>query len=203
MQESAIMTRLTPLPREAAKEFEEAFRTTEQILGFVPNSMLIMARKPDMLAAVAALAGTIMNAPGTVSGGLKALVGHIASRSAGCQYCVAHTGHIATLRDVPAEKIEAIWDYESSPLFTEDERAALSFAQAAAAVPNLVNDDDFVEMRRYFTEEQIVEILGVVALYGFFNRWNDSLATELEGKPTDFGRKHLAASGWDPGKHAR
>jgi alkylhydroperoxidase family enzyme len=88
-------------------------------------------------------------------------------------------------------------------LFTEDERAALRFAQSAAAVPNAVSDEDFVEMGRYFTEEQIVEILGVIAFYGFLNRWNDTLATELESKPLSFGRKHLAAGGWSPGRHAR
>ena len=57
--------------------------------------------------------------------------------------------------------------------------ATLDFAVAAASVPNAVTDDMFVVLRKHWTEEQIVEIVGVIALFGFLNRWNDTLATPL------------------------
>jgi hypothetical protein len=49
----------------------------------------------------------------------------------------------------------------------------------------------------------VVEIVGVIAMFGFLNRWNDTLATPLEDAPLEFGEKHLAAHGWDAGKHLR
>ena len=194
------MPRIEPLDLESTPGLREKLKTVEAMLGFVPNSTLIMARRPELLAAFQQLAVAALG-PGRVDPGLKILVGHVASRSAGCRYCIAHTAHIAERRHVPAEMIEAVWDFERSALFTSAERAALAFAQAAAAVPNAVEDGDFAELRKHFDQEQIVELLGVVALYGFLNRWNDSLGTPLETQPRAFAERHLAASGWSAGKH--
>ncbi len=195
------MTRLTPLDRAAIPDIVASLKPVENILGFIPNSTLIMARHPKLLAAFQGLAAAAL-APGKVSDSLKIMVGNVASRSAGCRYCMAHTAHVAERRHVETRKIEALWDYEASPLFDAAERAALRFAQAAAAVPNAVTDADFAALKLHFDDDQIVEILGVVALYGFLNRWNDSLATPLEDQPRHFGAKHLAKLGWSAGKHA-
>lgn len=194
------MARIDPLDLETTPGLREKLKTVEAMLGFVPNSTLIMARHPALLAAFQQLAAAALG-PGRVDAGLKILVGHVASRAAGCRYCIAHTAHIAERRHVPAEKIEAVWDFERSALFAPAERAALAFAQAAAAVPNAVEDGDYAELKKHFDQEQIVELLGVVALYGFLNRWNDSLGTPLESQPREFAEQHLAASGWAAGKH--
>jgi hypothetical protein len=42
-------------------------------------------------------------------------------------------------------------------------------------------------------DEQVVEIVGVIAMFGFLNRWNDTLATPLEDEPLEFAEKHLTA----------
>lgn len=47
-----------------------------------------------------------------------------------------------------------------------------------------------------------MEILGVVSLFGFLNRWNDSMGTTLEAGAEAAGQQHLAGRGWAPGKHA-
>lgn len=73
-----------------------------------------------------------------------------------------------------------IWEYESSPLFDEAERAALRFAQAAVSIPNMVTDEDFETLRQFYDDEEIVEILLVICLSGFLTRWNLTMATELE-----------------------
>ena len=73
-----------------------------------------------------------------------------------------------------------------SPLYSAAERAALDLAVAAGAVPNAATDQMFLELRKHWTEEQIVEIVGVIAVFGF-NRWNDTLATPLEDEPIAVG----------------
>ena len=118
-----------------------------------------------------------------------------------CLYCVAHTANNAGMRGVEADKVAALWEYETSPLFDEGERAALKFAQAAASVPNMVTDEDAEAVKNYFGEDGVVEIIAVVSLYGFLNRWNDSLATELEEIAFDKASKTLAETNWDAGKH--
>ena len=105
---------------------------------------------------------------------------YMVSRSAGCQYCAVHSASLASLRDVSTRKIEALEQFEQSPEFSDAERAALRFAQAAGKVPNAVGDVEFAELRRHFDEEQILEMVAVLALLGFLNRWNDTLATTLE-----------------------
>ena len=80
---------------------------------------------------------------------------------------------------------------------------ALDFALAAGSVPNDVTDEMFAEMRKHWSEDQIVEIAAVIATFGFLNRWNDTMATPLEAEPIAVGEKFLAPHGWSAGKHAR
>jgi uncharacterized peroxidase-related enzyme len=194
------MHRITPLTKDAVPELAEGFARIEAILGFIPNSNLIMARHPALLRSFQQLAVAAL-APGKVPQDLKIMIAHMTSRAAGCSYCIAHTGHIAEKNGVTDAKLTAIWDYEKSDLFSQAERSALTLARGAAMVPNAVTDADSSELKKHFSEDQIVEMIGVIALYGFLNRWNDTLATELERDPLQFGKAHLGSTGWDVGKH--
>jgi len=196
------MTRVTPLRREDHPDLDEKFFTPyERTRGYVPNSNLVMARRPKLLAAFRALNAAVFDPDNIVPAGLLALVGNIASQAAGCLYCVAHTANNAGMRGVESEKVAALWEYETSKLFSDAERTALRFAQAAASVPNMVTDDDVEAVKKHFGEDGVVEIIAVVSFYGFLNRWNDSLATELEETAFDKASKTLADTGWDAGKH--
>jgi uncharacterized peroxidase-related enzyme len=194
------MSRLKPLTAEemAQRGVDPApfLRDFEEL----PNSITTLSYRPDILAATLQLWQAVMHG-GSVSAELKYMAGYLASMSAGCRYCSAHTAHNAHNAGASNEKLEAIWSYETSPLFTEAERAALAFAQAAGQAPSAVTDDDFAELRKWFADEQIAELLAVVSLYGFFNRWNDSLATPLERLPRAFATAHLTRHGWDIGRH--
>ena len=101
---------------------------------------------------------------------------------------------------VPIEKLQKVWEFQNSDLFTTKEKAALEFALAAGSSPNQVTPEHHEELRRHFTESQIVEIDAVIAMYGFLNRWNDSMATTLEDEPADFARNKLSET-WEIGKH--
>ncbi len=193
--------RLAPLPPEPALTAQ--FEASEKSLGFVPNSLLIMQRKPKMVQAWAQMAAAVWDPESKVDRGFKRLLAHVASRAAGCQYCMAHTIEGAMHFGVEEKKVAAIWDYQTSPLYTGAERAALDVAVAAASVPNAVTDEMFGQMRKDWTEEQIVEIVGVIAVFGFLNRWNDTMGTPLEDVPHAAGEKYLARRGWTPGKHGK
>jgi alkylhydroperoxidase family enzyme len=125
----------------------------------------------------------------------------VASSAAGCRYCQAHTSHAAEKAGA-GEKLAAVWDFEISPLFTEAERAALRLARDAALVPNQATDAHFSELRRHYSDAEILELVAVVSLFGFLNRWNDTLATRLEPGPRRFAERELAGRGWEVGKHA-
>jgi uncharacterized peroxidase-related enzyme len=195
--------RLAPLPVDANPEMKDVFEASKKRMGFVPNSQLIMQRKPKILKAFGALSSAVNDPEGKVPNNFKRLIGHVASRSAGCQYCMAHTAEGAHKQGIDDAKLDAVWDYQTSPLFTAAERAALDVAVAAGSVPNAVTDEMFLELKKHWTEEEIVEIVAVIAIFGFLNRWNDTMATPLEDEPAHFGEAHLAPHGWSIGKHAR
>lgn len=195
------MAHLDPLPKDTTPELAEDFALFESILGFVPNSLLTMQRRPAMVQGFGALTRAVMDPNGDVDLGFKRLIAHFASRAAGCQYCEAHSLIAAQIHGIAPEKVEAVWEYQTSPLYTEAERVALDYALAAGSVPNAVDAPLMARMKAHWSENQIIEILGAVCLYGFLNRWNDSMATELEDAPKALGNKVLASGGWTGGKH--
>jgi alkylhydroperoxidase family enzyme len=195
------MAHLEPLPPETTPELAADFALFERILGFVPNSLLTMQRRPAMVQGFGALTRAVMDPEGPVDLGFMRLVAHFASRAAGCQYCEAHSLIAAEIHGISRRKLEAIWDYQDSELYSEAERVALDFALAAGSVPNAVDRELVARLKQHWSEDQIVQILGAVCLYGFLNRWNDSMATDLEDAPRRMGQQVLSKGGWTGGKH--
>src|SRR5262249_21062658 len=170
-------------------------------LGFIPNSVLIMQRKPKLAKALAQMTAAVWDPEGKVDRGFKRIIAHVASRAAGCQYCMAHTAGGALHFGVEDKKLAAGWEYQTSPAYRADERETLDFALGAASVPNGVTDDMFAKLRKHWSEEQIAESVGVIALIGFLNRWNDPMATPREDEPIAVGERYLKHGGWTAGKH--
>lgn len=180
------MSRLAPLSEDALDEDTMAMlEMAKSSMGFTPNDVLVMARNPALLKAGAALVGAVYG-QGTLDPGLKRLIGYINSTAAGCQYCRAHTAHGAHNQGIEKVKIDAAWTYETSDLFTDAERAALRVAQGAGVSPNAVTNAQFDDLKNYYSEDEIVEIVGVISMFGFLNRWNSTLATEIENEPAQF-----------------
>lgn len=183
------MARLTPIAEsDLTEEVKALIDAGSDMMGFTPNDALIMALKPELTKAVSALVLAIYG-PSLLSSGLKRLIGYINSTASGCVYCQVHTAHGALKEGVEAAKIRAAWEYETSALFTEAERAALRVAQAAGQTPNQVSDAEFDALKAYYSDEEIVEIVSVIAMFGFLNRWNSTLATELEKTPLSYAKK--------------
>jgi len=195
------------LPALAASDLPASFSTTlDQVrdtYGYVPNSMLTMGHNPDLLAALVTLSNVVMGDGSSIPGDLRWLVAHLASRAAGCRYCMAHTGHNgAVAAGLDEDKAAAAWQFEQSDRFTPAERAAMRLAVAGGSVPNGTTDEMFEDVRGHFTDRQVTDIVAVISIFGFLNRWNDTVATELEEAPLTFGATRLAESGWEAGKHA-
>jgi alkylhydroperoxidase family enzyme len=115
---------------------------------------------------------------------------------------MAHTAGAALRLGIDEVKFDAVWEFRTSSLFTEAERVAIEFTIAASSQPNEVTDELFDRMKQHWSEGQIVEMTGVIALFGFLNRWNDTMATPLEKEPIEVGERMLAKKGWTVGKHA-
>ena len=200
------MTRVPPLSEEDVDPVvHDAMRKQEAQLGMVPQSLLAMAHRPRMAAAWGNLTATVVG-EGSVDPALKQLVAYVASATHGCRYCQAHTAHSADRAGVSAEKLQHAFEFETYPGFSDAERDALALARDGALVPNAVTDEHFERLRRNFSDEEIVEIVAVIAMFGWLNRWNDTMATTLEEHPLHFAEQTLTErTGWEPweaGAHA-
>ena len=195
------MAYVQPLSRDAVPEFRERFDHYASTRGFVPNSILTMSRRPAIARAFMELNKAVLY-EGTVPEELKMLISLVASQAAGCRYCQAHMANLSSIYKASDRKIAGVWEFETSPLFSDAERAALRLAYRAALNPNEASKPDFDELAKHFDEGQIVEIVASIALFGYLNRWNDTMATDLEDHPRSVAERTVGAVGWEPGKHA-
>jgi len=190
-----------PKTGEQDPELQKLIEFYEETLGFCPNSVKTMHHRPPIAYAFIELNKAVMENKYRVTSALKRMIAYISSNTAGCRYCQAHAIRAAERYGAEIEKLENIWDFRTHPAFSDAERAALEFAFAASTVPNSVNDEVAENLRKYWDEGEVVEITGVVALFGFLNRWNDSMGTEIEPGAVESGEKFLNKNGWTAGKH--
>jgi uncharacterized peroxidase-related enzyme len=195
------MALVKPLSPDANQEVAELAKFFNETLGFCPNSVLTMQIRPDIAKAFIDLNMAVMANNGRVTSDLKRLIGYLASFTAGCQYCQAHTALAAERYGAGEEKINNIWEYKTHSAFNEAERAALDFSIAASSIPNSVDSEITQNLCKYWDDGEIVEILGVISLFGYLNRWNDSMGTEMEDDAVETGERYLAQRGWSVGKH--
>lgn len=196
------MPLVAPLPADHDADVAELAKFFFETLGFVPNSVLTMQRRPAIARAFIELNRAVMRNEGRLTSEQKRLIGLLASTTAGCRYCQAHTALAATRYGATAERLAEVRSFRSSERFTAAERAAFEFAIAASSVPNAVSPTIEAELRTHWDDGEIVEILGVISLFGFLNRWNDSMSTTLEPGAIAAAENHLVAYGWSAAKHA-
>ena len=166
------MSHVNPRPPSEVPGLQPVFQAAEAAMGFVPNSMRTMAHLPQLPFAFASLANVIFG------GDLKALMAGLADR-------------------IPEQE-----DAEQNLPPGLVQLIAFAVSLAAGSAPNESGSGHFRRLREHFTDRQIVQIAGVVALFGFLNRWNDTLATELEAMPREFAANTLGSIDWQAGKHA-
>lgn len=193
-----LVSPLDPNANEEAKELAEFYAET---LGFTPNSLFTMMHRPRIALAFQELNQAVMENKGRVTSALKRQLAYLSSRTTGCRYCEAHAIRAAERYGSEQDKLNHIWEYKTYPAFSDAERAVFDFAIAASSVPNAVDDEIADNLRAHWDEGEIVEICGVTALFGYLNRWNDSMGTQLEGPAAADGKKFLDQDGWTIGKH--
>lgn len=190
-----------PIDKNANKEAQAMADFYQETLGFTPNSLFTMMHRPRIAAAFLEMNQAVMENKGRVTSALKRQIAYLSSMTAGCRYCEAHAVRAAVRYGSDEDKLNNIWDFQTYPAFDNAERAAFELAIAASSVPNTVDDDIAENMRTHWNEGEIVEILGVIALFGYLNRWNDSMGTQLEEPAAADGENYLAVKGWSRGKH--
>ncbi|MDB4198946.1 carboxymuconolactone decarboxylase family protein [Polaribacter sp.] len=195
------MPLVTPLSATYDLETKELAEFFNETLGFCPNSVLTMQRRPAISKAFINLNKAVMANEGRVTSALKRMIAWVSSNATGCRYCQAHAIRAAERYGAEKEQLDNIWEYKTHAAFSEAERAALDFSLAASMVPNAMDAKIKETLLTYWDEGEIVEMLGVISLFGYLNRWNDSMGTSLEEDAIESGNKFLGKNGFEVGKH--
>ena len=196
------MPLVRPLSPESNPDVSKLAEFFNETLGFCPNSVLTMQIRPEIARSFINLNIAVMTNHGRVTSAFKRIIAWVSSNAAGCNYCQAHAIRAAERYGAEQEQLDNIWEYRTHKSFNEAERAALDFSLAASQLPNAVDEELQQRLHRYWDDGEIVEILAVVSLFGYLNRWNDSMATSIENGAIKSAEKYLAKSGWNKGKHA-
>lgn len=195
------MPLVTPLSPEHDLETKKLAEFFNETLGFCPNSVLTMQHRPAISKAFINMNKAVMENKGRVTSSLKRMIAWVSSNATGCRYCQAHAIRAAERYGAEQEKLDNIWEYKTHSAFSDAERIALDFSLAASVVPNAVTQEIKTELYKHWNEGEIVEMLGVISLFGYLNRWNDSMGTVLEEDAIESGNQYLEKNGWEVGKH--
>lgn len=191
------MDRIAPATPAHFAELSDYVERWTKKKGYPPNLWYTLARQPAVFRAYRDLHTAVMMAGGEVPQGLKFLVAAVTSTAAGDRYCTVHNvENAAHIGGVPAEKIRALANFRTDSSFTPAERAALELAAAAGSLPARVTDAHFAELKKYFSDDAMVEIVAVISLLGWLNRWAQTVAPQLEPDALVFEQENLAPAGW-------
>ena len=195
------MPLINPLSSIQDKETQELVSFFNETLGFCPNSVLTMQKKPHLAQAFVNLNKAVMDNAGSISSEFKRIIAYISSNTAGCRYCQAHTIRAAERYGGEKERLKEAWNFENSNLYSNAEKVALRFTIAASSVPVSISQELESSLKEEWSETDILEIMSVIALFGYLNRWNDVMGTSLENDAKESAEK-LLKSHWEIGRHS-
>lgn len=182
------MAEIDPIAANA-DAFNPELRRLIDFVGYRPNALFTMAKRPGLLDAVLGLVSVTIRGNGHFPEAFRFLIAAESSRVAGCRYSTIHAVHAAAHAGAPEDKIVALPNYDTSPLYTPAERAALSLASSGGELPIRPAGLLFSVARMHYSEAELLEILGIISLFGWFNRWNSLNGSDLEAEPAAFARR--------------
>ena len=142
--------------------------------GNVPNMFRTMAHRPEIFSTMMAHFGAVLNT-GTVPTKLKELIIVRTSQINDTPYCLASHTILARGLGWTAEQLDNLAAWQSREDFTAAEKAALRLAEVVTRDANSLSDEQFQELRSFYDDGEIVELLCSIGLFNYFNRFNNAL----------------------------
>jgi uncharacterized peroxidase-related enzyme len=172
------MSRISRLDRsEVTPDLGLLFDKVFALRGNVPNMFRVMAHRPEIFATMQAHFGAVLNT-GTVSSKLKELIIVRTSQVNVTPYCLASHTILARNLGWTDEQLSHVADWPTRADFTPAEKAALRLAETVTRDAHAVSDEQFAELRSFYDEGEIVELLCAIGLFNYFNRFNNALNME-------------------------
>jgi AhpD family alkylhydroperoxidase len=175
-------TRIEPVaPQRAGLLTRAMYRVAKRRYGQVPEPLAVAAHHRRLMIAWAVHENMADWASKTLPVSVRELAVLWTARSIGCSWCVDFGSMLLRLEGLDVERLKEIDNYATSTAFTEDERAALAFADAMTADPHTVTDEQVDDLRRRFGDAGVFELTYQIGLENMRARMNSALGMTEQG----------------------
>lgn len=149
--------------------------------GEVLKPALVWAKSPKLFITVASLYGVLDRKKSPLSPILRSLVTVLVSQINSCRFCVDLNSATLIKRTQSEAKCDELPNWRESKLFTEQERAALNYAERMTFSDQGVDNACFTQLRQFFSEDDIVELTALIAFQNMSSKFNSALDIEPQG----------------------
>ncbi len=178
MDETQTKPRISRIQRQEVSESSVAiYDRYLRDRGNVPNMFRTMAHRPEIFETIIAHMEAVLNT-GTLPKALKELVIVRTSQVNRTPYCLASHTAICKRLGWTEEQLGAMETGSEEGGFTPRELAAIHLAEVMTLNAHGYSSEDFAELRSFFTEGEVVELMAAIGLFNYFNRFNDVLEME-------------------------
>jgi AhpD family alkylhydroperoxidase len=175
-------TRIEPLPPKRAGLLARLlYRVAKRRFGQVPEPFSVAAHHPRLLVANAVHEAMLQRASRTLPVSVRELAVFWAARTVGCSWCVDFGSMLQRLDGLDVDRLKNIDSYANSALFTDDERAAIAYADAMTTDPHTVTDEQVAHLRARFGDAGVIELTYQIGVENMRARMNTALGITEQG----------------------
>lgn len=181
------MTRIEPVgPRDAGKSTALAYRFARRRYGEVPEPFAVLAHHPGLMRTAAVHEMLADRSSKVLPKNVRELAVYRTAWTIGCSWCVDFGTMLQRLDGLDIARLEHIAEYATSDLYSDDEKAAIAYADAMTGDPaTAVTDDRVADLERRFGTDGLVELTYQIALENMRARMYSALGVQDQGFSTD------------------
>lgn len=175
-------TRIEPLsPQRAGLLTRAMYRVARRRYGQVPEPFTVTAHHRKLMVAGAVHETMLDRASKALPVGVRELAVLWTARSIGCSWCVDFGSMLQRLDGLDIERLKDIENYATSTAFTDDERAAIRYADAMTTDPHAVTDEQVADLRARFGDAGVIELTYQIGVENMRARMNTALGITEQG----------------------
>jgi AhpD family alkylhydroperoxidase len=175
-------TRIEPLPPKRAGLLTRAmYQVAKRRYGQVPEPFAVAAHHRKLMVAGAVHETMIDRASKTLPVSVRELAVFWTARTIGCSWCVDFGSMLQRLDGLDMQRLKDIGNYATSPAFSDDERAAIAYADAMTTDPHTVTDEQVADLRARFGDAGVIELTYQIGVENMRARMNSALGITEQG----------------------
>jgi AhpD family alkylhydroperoxidase len=179
---SSTRPRIDPVSARRAPLWVRAFyRIAKRRFGEVPEPFAVSAQHRGLMVAGAVHETLLQRASKKLPVNVRELAVLWTARTIGCAWCVDFGSMLLRLEGLDMERLKDIDNYATSPRFTDDERAAIAYADAMTTDPHTVTDEQVADLRRRFGDAGVMELTYQIGVENMRARMNTALGITEQG----------------------